>query len=65
MVICQLDFFETTETSEMKAQIEAMRLSCDKCRRKQFKDIGDLRKLVLDLVDRIEYIERGLCNGTH
>jgi len=66
MSALQLEFFRNEEDCEM-AMIRKMchetKLSADKCRRKQFADIGELRKVVLEMNDRLNIIERNICHG--
>lgn len=61
MAILQLDFFESDETSIMKQEIADAHTSIGKIRRALFARNGELSKHVLDLTQRLEVIERGLC----
>ena len=61
MALLQLDFFEDTDISLMKAEIKKIAASQDRCRKKQFADIGEIKKQVYDLIVRLEIIERNIC----
>ena len=65
MALVQLDFFETDATSELKARMEAVEASATRCRKKQFAEIGALKKQVYDLSERLEIMERNSCRATH
>lgn len=60
-MLVQLDFWEKDEMSVIRARMEKVEDSADRCRKKQFAQIGELRKIVDDLVNRLSVIERGLC----
>jgi hypothetical protein len=64
MNVVQLDFFKT----EDECQIDALRKgfadvksSSDKVRKKLFAENGKLTKQILDLQERVEILERGVC----
>ena len=61
--IIQYDLFKEkpTEQELLSAEIDAVRLSCDKVRKKLFAENGDLKKRMLDLETRLEIIERMIC----
>ena len=61
--IYQLDFFEETEISALKADFKEVKDSCDRVRKKQFAEIGKLTKVVNDLVERLEILERNICKN--
>lgn len=61
--VVQLDFFEETEISSLKADFQEVKDSCDRVRKKQFGEIGKLTKLINDLTARLEIIERHICNS--
>ena len=67
MSALQLEFFKSEEECEMQ-QLRKMcndtKNSADKCRRKQFADIGELRKIVYEMSDRLNIIERHICNDS-
>ena len=64
MAIIQLDLWEKDETTIMKQNIATMESTLTKMRKKLFCENGKLSKQVLDLTQRLEIIERGLCNET-
>lgn len=61
--LIQLDFFEETEISELKAEFQEVKDSCTRVRKKQFAEIGELKKVIGDLVARLEIIERHICKN--
>lgn len=63
----QLELFrspEECEMSDMRFQIDKIRASSDKVRKKLFAENGKHIKDIEDLKQRLEIIERGLCHGT-
>lgn len=61
--VIQLDFFEDTEMSALKAEIADLRAALDRQRKSQFAKIGETKKVVDELVARMEIIERHICRG--
>jgi hypothetical protein len=61
--VIRLDFFEETDMSVLKAEVAQVRDSCNRVRRKQFAEIGELRRMMIELTQRLEIIERNICNG--
>lgn len=61
MALVQLDFFEKDTISEIKSRMHAVEVSATKCRRKQFAEIGEIKKLMLDLASRLTIIEKNIC----
>lgn len=61
--VIQLDFFEETDMSVLKAEFATVKESCNRVRKKQFAEIGELKKIVNDLAARLEIIERNICHG--
>lgn len=59
--IIRLDFFEETEVSILKAEFAEVKDSCTRVRRKQFAEIGELRRMMADIASRMEVIERNIC----
>jgi Tfp pilus assembly protein PilO len=62
MALVQLDFFEKDTTSELKQRMEAVEDSAMRCRKKQFAEIGALKKQVYDLSERLAIMERNICH---
>lgn len=62
----QYDFFESQQESEIVAlrkELAAVKLSSDKVRKAMFSRNGELTKRMLELEDRLNHIERGLCQN--
>ena len=57
----QLNFFEDTEMSELRHRMKSCEESCNRVRKKLFAEQGELKRIVLDMKDRLEVIERGIC----
>lgn len=66
MMTLQLDLFRTHEECELielRKQIEALKNSQDKVRKKLFAENGKLRGGFEDLSNRLEIIEKAICKG--
>jgi hypothetical protein len=61
--IYQLDFFRDNETSRIEAKVDACLVSQDKCRKKQFAEIGALKKRITELEDEMIFIKRAICKS--
>ena len=59
--VIQLDFFEEPDMSALKAEFAEVKASCDRVRKKQFAEIGEIKKVMNDLVTRLEIIEKNIC----
>lgn len=62
----QYDFFLTEQESEVERLIrmtEEIKKSTGAVRRKLFAENGSLKKRVLELEQRLSYIESYICNG--
>lgn len=59
----QLTFWEQTQVEKLESQVSAMKASLDKIRKSQFAKIGEIKKQMLDLSERLEIIEKGLCSN--
>lgn len=58
----QLDFFqEHDEVSVLKNELEKVRASSEKVRKALFARHGELAKNYLDLLQRLEVLERNIC----
>lgn len=66
MTSLQLEFFKSDEQCEidsLRFEINEIRTSTHKVRKKLFQENGNLNKLIKDLCERMEIIERNLCKG--
>lgn len=61
--IYQLDFFEKSETSELKDRMQKCEESAGKVRKSLFARNNELKKRIDELESRLEIIEKGICNG--
>ena len=59
----QIDFFREDDTVRMQEEIQKLRESNDRIRKSLFAKHGELAKNYLNLAERLEIIERNLCNG--
>lgn len=59
----QLDFFETDELSSIKYEMNKLKDSNDRMRKALFARHGELAKNYMDLLSRLEIIERNICQG--
>ena len=63
MALVQLDFWEQTETSIMKAEISELKDKLDRQRKSQFAKIGECKKEIMELKEDMEILKRNICNG--
>jgi len=59
----QLDFFEETEISILKAEILELKKALDRQRKSQFAKIGENTKEILELKADMELLKRNICKG--
>lgn len=57
----QLDFFEDTEIVELRQRMKGCEESANRVRKKLFVEQGELKRIILDMRDRLEVIERNIC----
>lgn len=57
----QLEFFETDEVELLKQEVITLKNSNEKVRRALFARHGELAKNYIDLVSRLELLERNIC----
>lgn len=57
----QLEFFETDEVQLLKQEVITLKNSNEKVRRALFARHGELAKNYIDLVSRLELLERNIC----
>lgn len=58
----QLEFFEKDEVILMKKDLDILKQSHEKIRKAMFARHGELAKNYIDLINRLEIIERNLCS---
>jgi len=59
----QLDFFQDDEMLIMKKQISDLRESNDRVRKSLFAKNGELSKKYMDLLNRLDILDRNICSG--
>ncbi len=62
----QFELFESIEQTEIKSlsrEVEKLKISLDKQRKKQFSLLGEQTKIINDLKSRLEILERGFCQN--
>lgn len=63
MALVQLDFWEQTETSIMKAEIAELKDKLDRQRKSQFAKIGECKKEIMELKEDMEILKRNICTS--
>lgn len=63
MALIQLDFFEETDLSALKARMDTVAESANKVRKSLFAKNGELKKKVDELEARLAILERNICHG--
>lgn len=64
--LIQLDFFKTEEESRLEAieaRMDKVEASAGKVRRNLFAKNGELTKLVFEIQERLNILERNICHG--
>lgn len=59
----QLQFFVDDETLRMKEEIRKLKESNERVRKSLFAKHGELAKNYLDVLQRLEILERNICTG--
>jgi len=59
----QLDFFDSEDTELLKKEIQKLKESNDRVRRSLFAKHGELAKNYLELLHRMDVLERNICRG--
>jgi len=59
--LIQLDFFEETEISILKAEIVELKKALDRQRKSQFAKIGECKKEIIELKEDMEILKRNIC----
>lgn len=63
MAVIQLDFFEETDLSIIKARMDKVEDSANKCRKKQFAEIGAMKKEIAELKETVDLLVRNICKS--
>jgi hypothetical protein len=63
MAVVQLDFFEETDLSIVKARMDKVEDSANKVRKSLFAKNGELTKKINELEERLSLLERNICHG--
>lgn len=61
--VIQLDFFQDDGISALKADFEEVKESCNRVRKKQFAQIGELKKEIMELKADMEILKRNICHA--
>lgn len=61
----QLDFFTDDEITVLKEEVKRLKESNEKVRKSLFAKHGELAKNHLDLLCRMEILEKYICNGSY
>lgn len=59
----QLDFFADDETTALKEEVKRLKESNEKVRKSLFAKHGELAKNYLELLYRMELLEKYICKG--
>lgn len=62
-MITELIPFEETLESRLMNEVDELRLSLDKCRRKQFAEISILKKQMMEIRHEHEDWKASICKG--
>ncbi len=61
----QLDFFADDDISVLKAEVKRLKESNEKVRKSLFAKHSELAKNYLELLCRMEILEKHICNGSY
>ncbi len=61
MDMLQLDFFQDDDLLRVNDRMEKLEESCSKVRKSQFAKIGDLNKRITSIEERMDILERNIC----
>lgn len=63
-MLIQLELFESkTENEILREEVESIRETTSRVRKKMFADHAHLARMVLDIQNRLEIIEKNICHG--
>jgi hypothetical protein len=57
----QLDFFEKDEITILKDDFRKVKDSCDRVRKKQFAELGEMKKEVSELKEMVRILVEAIC----
>lgn len=61
--VIQLDFFEDDCISVLKAEFAEVKESCNRVRKKQFAEIGALKKEIAELKETVNLLVMNICKN--
>lgn len=59
----QLDFFDNEDTHLLRKEIQKLKESNERVRKSLFAKHGELARNYLELLQRLDVLERNLCRG--
>lgn len=65
MALIQLDFFKETEMSILEARMGKVEDSANRCRKKQFAEIGTLKKEIAEIRETLDLLVRNICHANN
>ena len=63
MALIQLDFFEESDMSALKARIDAVEKSKERVRKGTYGEIGALKKEVAELKEELAFLKKYICKN--
>jgi hypothetical protein len=61
----QLDFFRDEDSNSLKEEVKRLKESNEKVRKSLFAKHGELAKNYLELLSRLEVLEKHICTGSY
>jgi len=61
----QLELFETEDTERLRGEVERLKESNDRMRKALFARHGQLNKYYLDIIQRLDILERNICHNNN
>ncbi len=59
--LIQLDFFEESEISVLKAEIAELKAAMDRQRKSQFAKIGECKKEIIEIKAEFQDLKKAIC----
>lgn len=59
----QLDFFDNEDTHLLRKEIQKLKESNERVRKSLFAKHGELARNYLELLNRLDVLERNICKG--